>query len=114
MTLGFILIPLPPLLIWDKQSNSIRQEQNANHSFFMRVIIVLTRVFRGVAAASQLCETVTKAIKKLKPHRVLLSEIPQVKMGHYGRESYSIEFEEFNKQLGNIALELSGTFKWTK
>ena len=32
----------------------------------------------GVAAASQLCETVTKAIKKLKPHRVLLSEIPQV------------------------------------
>ena len=40
MILGFILIPLQQLLIWDKQSNSIRQEPNANHSFFMRVIIV--------------------------------------------------------------------------
>ena len=68
----------------------------------------------GVAAASQLCETVTKAIKKLKPHRVLLSEIPQVKNSHYGRESNNIEIEEFNKQLGNIAFELNGTFKWTK
>ena len=68
----------------------------------------------GVAAASQLCETVTKAIKKLKPHRVLLSEIPQVKNCHYGRESNNIEIVEFNKQLGNIALELNGTFKWTK
>ena len=70
--------------------------------------------FSGVAAASQLCETVTKAIKKLKPHRVLLSEIPQVKNGHYGRESNNIEIEELNKHLGNIALELNGTFKWTK
>ena len=67
-----------------------------------------------MAAASQLCETVTKAIKKLKPHRVLLSEIPQVKNGHYERESNNIEIEEFNKQLGNIAMELNGTFKWTK
>ena len=67
-----------------------------------------------MAAASQLCETVTKAIKKLKPHRVLLSEIPQVKNGHYGRESNNIEIVAFNKQLGNIALELNGTFKWTK
>ena len=53
----------------------------------------------GVTAASQLCEAVTKAIKKLKPHRVLFSEIPQVKNGHYGRESNNIELEEFNKQL---------------
>ena len=68
----------------------------------------------GVAAASQLCETVTKEIKKLRPHRVLLSEIPQVKNGHYGRESNNIEIEECNKQLGNIALELNGTFIWTK
>ena len=30
----------------------------------------------GVAASSQLCETVPKAIKKLKTHRVLLSEFP--------------------------------------
>ena len=67
----------------------------------------------GVAAASQLCETY-KTIKKLKPHRVLLSKIPQVKNGHYGRESNNIEIEEFNKQLGNFALELIGTFKWTK
>ena len=65
----------------------------------------------GVAAASQLCEIVTKAIKKLKPHRVLLSEIPQVKNGNYERESNNIGIEEFNKQLGNIALELNGTFK---
>ena len=50
----------------------------------------------------------------LKPHRVLLSEIPQVKIGHYGRESNNIEIEEFNKQLGNIVLELNWTFKWTK
>ena len=56
----------------------------------------------------------TKAIKKLKPHRVLLSEIPQVKNGHYGRESNNIEIEEFKKQLGIIALELNRTFKWTK
>ena len=68
----------------------------------------------GVATASQFCETVAKAIKKLKPHRVLLFEIPQVEIGHYGRESNNIEIEEFNKQLGNIALELNGTFKWTK
>ena len=67
-----------------------------------------------VAAASQLCETVTKAIKNMKPHRALLSEIPQVKNGHYGRESNNIENEEFNKQLGKIALELNGTFKGTK
>ena len=68
----------------------------------------------GVAAASLLCETVTKAIKKLKPHRVLLYEIPQVKNGHYGRESNNIEIVEFKKQLGNIDLELNGTFKGTK
>ena len=49
-----------------------------------------------------------------EPHRVLLSEIPQVKNGHNGRESNNIEIEEFNKQLGNIALELNGIFKWTK
>ena len=67
-----------------------------------------------MAAASQLCETVTKAINKLKPHRVLLSEIPQIINGHYGRESNNIENEEFNRQLGNIALELNGTFKLTK
>ena len=67
----------------------------------------------GAAAASQLCETVTKAYKKLKPHRVLLSGIPQVKSDHYGRESNNIEIEEFNKQLGIFALELIGTFKWT-
>ena len=66
-----------------------------------------------MAAACQLCETVTKAIKKLKPHRILLPEIPQVRNGHYGRES-NIEIEEFIKQLGNFALELNGTFKWTK
>ena len=68
----------------------------------------------GVAARSQFCETVTKAIKKLKPHRVLLSEIPQVKNCHFGPESNNIEIEEFNKQLRNFALELTGTFKWTK
>ena len=67
-----------------------------------------------MATASQLCETVTKAIKNLRPHRVLLSENPQVKNGHYGRELNNIEIEEFNKQLGYIALELNGTFKWTK
>ena len=50
----------------------------------------------------------------MKPHRVLLSEIPQVKNGHYGRESNNIEIEKFKKQLGNIALELNRTFKWTK
>ena len=66
----------------------------------------------GVAAASQFCEAVTKAIKKLKPHRVLLSEIQQVKNGHYGRESNNNEIEEFNKQLGNIVLELNRTLKW--
>ena len=65
----------------------------------------------GVATASQFCETVTKSNKKLKPHRVLLFKIPQVKIGHYGRESNNIEIEEFNEQLGNIALELNGTFK---
>ena len=67
-----------------------------------------------MAAASQLCETVTKAIKTSKPHRVLLFEIPQVNYGHYGRESINIKIEEFNKQLGNIALELNGTTKRTK
>ena len=65
----------------------------------------------GVAALSQLCETVTKAIKKLKPKRVLLSEIPQIKNGD---ESNNIEIEEFNKQLGNNALKLNGSIKWTK
>ena len=40
LVLGFILIALQQLLIWDKQSNSIRQERNANNSVFMRVIIV--------------------------------------------------------------------------
>ena len=68
----------------------------------------------GMATASQLCETVTKAIKILKPQQVLLSEIPQVKNSHYGRESNNIEIVEFNKQLGNLALELNGTSKWTK
>ena len=68
----------------------------------------------GVHANFQLCETVTKAVKKLTPHRVPLSETQQVKKGHYGRESNNIENEEFNKQMGNIALELNGTFKWTK
>ena len=68
-------------------------------------------MFRGWPQQLQLCETVTKAIKKLKPHRVLLSEIQQVKNGHYGRESNNIEIKEFNMQLGNIALELNGTFK---
>ena len=101
MILGFILIPLQQLMIWDKQSNSIRQKQNANQSFFVPVTITTThdKGVSGVAAASQICETVTKAIKKLKPHRVLLSENPLFKNGHYGRESNNFEIEELNKQL---------------
>ena len=68
MILGLILIPLQQLLIWDKESNSIRQEQNANHSFFVPIIIALIKSVLREAAASQLCEIVTKAIKKLKLH----------------------------------------------
>ena len=116
MILGFILIPLQQLLIWDKQSNSILQKQNAYHSFFLPVTITTThdKGVSGVGAASQLCETVTKAIKKLNSHRVLFSEIPQVQNGHYGRESNIIEIEEFNKQLRKISLDLNGTLKWTR
>ena len=115
MILGFILNPLQQLLIWDKQSDSIRREQNANHSFFMRVIIVYISVFRGWPQHLNYvnCYKSNQKIllSAIKPHRVLLSEIPKVKNGHYGRESNIIEIEGYNKQLGNIASELNGTFK---
>ena len=65
-----------------------------------------------MAAASQLCVTVTKAINKLR--QVLLSEISTLKNCHHGCESNDNEIEEFNKKLGSIALDLKGTFKWTK
>ena len=74
-------------------------------------VISFDKGVSGVAALSQLCETVKKAIKKLKPNRVLLSEIPQIKNGD---ESNNSEIEEFNKQLGKIALDLNGSIKWTK
>ena len=62
MILGFILIPLQPLLIWDKQSSSDRQEQNVNHSSFMPATIVLIMLFQGLPQHQPiLCETVTNA-----------------------------------------------------
>ena len=67
-----------------------------------------------MAAAYQLCETVIKAIIKLKPQQDLLSEIGQVKNDRYGLNSNYIGTEEFNKQLGDTVLELIGTVKWTK
>ena len=50
----------------------------------------------------------------MKSHRNLLSEIPQVENGYYACESNNIKIEDFKRQLGNIALELNGTFKRTK
>ena len=67
-----------------------------------------------MATASDLCENVTIAIKKLKPCPIPLSEIPKNENGHYGRESTYIEIEQFNKQLRNNALEMTETLKWTK
>ena len=111
MILGFMPIPLQQSLIWDKV------EQYSSGSKCQSLIFragynSIDKGVSGMVGASHLCETVTKAIKKLKPHRVLL-EVPPVKNSHYARES-NIEIEEFNKQLGIIALELNGTIKWTK
>ena len=114
MILGFILIPEPQLLILgqtvEQYSSGSRCQSLISHAGHDSN----DKDVSGVVAATQLCETATKAIEKLKTHQVLLSEIPQVNNGHYGRESNNIEIEEFNKQLGTIALELNGKFNWTK
>ena len=42
------------------------------------------------------------------------SKLAVQRFSKQSRESNNIEIEELNKQLGNIVLELNGTFKWTK
>ena len=70
----------------------------------------IDKAVSGVAALSQLCETVTKAIKKLKPHRVPLFEILQVNNG-VNRMVLKLS------SLSNWEILLwsqNGTLKWTK
>ena len=49
-------------------------------------------------AAEQMGDLVSKCFTKFKPHKVAICQIPQVKIGLYGRDSNNKEIDAYNQK----------------
>ena len=72
----------------------------------------IDRKVSRMAAASQLSDTFQ--LKSSTLTEFCFVKVHKIKKGNYGLEPNNFEFQEFNKQLGNIASEFNGLLKWTK